>query len=73
MTLVMHAFLHDKFIQLYGGLSTTVNTGAEQYCHRGRMLTTSEKINISIYRHFCKCLYKGLCHKLSTNYVSWAK
>ena len=21
----------------------------------------------SIYRHFYKCLYKGLCHKLSTN------
>lgn len=73
MTLVMHVFLHDKFIQLYGSLSTTVSTGAEQYCHRGRMLTTSEKINISIYRHFCKCLYKGLCPKLSTNYISWAK
>ena len=28
MTLAMHAFLHDKFIQLYGNLSTPVNTGA---------------------------------------------
>ena len=63
----MHAFLHDKFIQLYGNLSTPVNTGAEKYCHRGWMLTTSEKINISIYRHLQKCLYKGLCPKLSTN------
>ena len=38
MTLAMHAFLHDKFIQLYGNLSTPVNTRIEQYCHRG-MLT----------------------------------
>ena len=29
----------NKFIQLYGNLATPVNTGAEQYCHRGWMLT----------------------------------
>lgn len=38
MTLAMHAFLHDNFIQLDGNLSTPVNTGAEQYCHGGWML-----------------------------------
>lgn len=47
----MHAFLHDKFIQLDGNLSTPVNTGAEQYCHGGWMLTTSKIFNISICRH----------------------
>lgn len=31
-------FLHDKFIQLDGNLSTPVNTGAEQYCYKGWML-----------------------------------
>lgn len=30
---------NNKFIQLDGNLSTPVNTGAEQYCHRGWMLT----------------------------------
>ena len=25
-------------------------------------------LNISIYRHLQKCLYKGLCPKLSTNF-----
>ena len=29
----------NKYIQLYGNLSTPVNTVAEQYCYRGWMLT----------------------------------
>ena len=33
---------------------------------------TSKIFYISIYRHLQKCLYKGLCPKLSTNvFVSW--
>ena len=27
-----------------------------------------DNVNISIYRHLQKCLYKGLCPKLSTNF-----
>ena len=39
MTLAMHAFLHDKFIQLYGNLSTPVN-------HRGLILISMKRDNI---------------------------
>lgn len=39
MTLCVNENLRTIFIQLCGNLSTTVNTGAEKYCHRGWMLT----------------------------------
>ena len=49
MTLAMHAFLHDKFFQLYGNLSTPVNTVAKKYCHRGWMLTPFYFFSNEIY------------------------
>ena len=42
-----------------------------ELCHAEKMYEIVNKhvknFNISIYRHLQKCLYKGLCPKLSTN------
>lgn len=40
----------------------------EQISDRRAKVTVT--VNKPIYRHLQKYLYKGLCHELSTNYVS---
>ena len=61
--------IKNEFIQLDGNLSTPVNTGAEQYYHRGWMLTPSAKKMYYILNKQVKFLtsqYIGTCKSAYT-------
>ena len=47
--------IKNEFIQLYGNLSTPVNAGAGEYCHRGWMLTIVVYLPLNSYRRVLTC------------------
>lgn len=55
----MHAFLHDKSVQLYGILSTPVNTGAEQIAIGGGCLQQVKKLTSQYIGTFASAYIKG--------------